>query len=69
MNKAFVYIPLSQETYITINSLKKENEPIQDFIKRLIEDYIIKRDIELIQREKMIELWDNEEDKIWEKIY
>ncbi len=64
-----VYIPLSQETYITINSLKKENEPIQDFIKRLIEDYIIKRDIELIQREKMIELWDNEEDKIWEKIY
>lgn len=64
-----VYIPLSQETFMTINSLKKENEPIQDFIKRLIEDYIIKRDIELIQREKMIELWDNEEDKIWEKIY
>ncbi len=64
-----VYIPLSQEIFTTINSLKKENEPIQDFIKRFIEDYIIKRDIELIQREKMIELWDNEEDKIWEKIY
>jgi hypothetical protein len=40
---------------------------VQDFIKRLIEDFIFQQDIELVQLEKMKELRDNEEDDIWNK--
>ena len=40
---------------------------MQDFIKRLIEKFIFQQDIELVQLEKMKELWDNEEDDIWNK--
>jgi hypothetical protein len=61
------YIPISQELIITIEKLKEKNETVQDFIKRLIEDFIFQQDIELVQLEKMKELWDNEEDDIWNK--
>ncbi len=62
------FVPLSQELVMTIQKLKDKNETIQDFIKRLIEDFILKQDVELIQLEKMKELWDNKEDTIWDKI-
>ena len=62
------YIPLSQELIMTIEQLKEKNESIQDFLKRLIEDFIFQQDIELAQLEKMKELWDNEEDSIWDKM-
>jgi hypothetical protein len=61
------YIPISQELIITIEKLKEKNETVQDFIKRLVEDFIFQQDIELVQLEKMKELWDNEEDDIWNK--
>ena len=61
------YIPISQELIITIEKLKEKNETMQDFIKRLIEKFIFQQDIELVQLEKMKELWDNEEDDIWNK--
>ena len=61
------YIPISQELIITIEKLKEKNETTQDFIKRLIEKFIFQQDIELVQLEKMKELWDNEEDDIWNK--
>jgi len=62
------YIPLPQELIMTIQQLKEENESVQDFLKRLIEDFIFQQDIELAQLEKMKELWDNEEDDIWNKL-
>jgi len=62
------YIPLPQELIIMIEQLKEKNESIQDFLKRLIEDFIFQQDIELAQLEKMKELWDNEEDSIWDKM-
>ncbi len=62
------YIPLSQELIMTIEQLKGKNESVQDFLKRLIEDFIFQQDIELSQLEKMKELWDNEEDSIWDKM-
>ncbi len=62
------YIPLSQELIMTIEQLKGKNESVQDFLKRLIEDFIFQQDIELAQLEKMKELWDNEEDSIWDKM-
>ena len=61
------YIPISQELIITIEKLKEKNETVQDFIKRLVGDFIFQQDIELVQLEKMKELWDNEEDDIWNK--
>ncbi len=62
------YIPLPQELIMTIEQLKEENESVQDFLKRLIEDFIFQQDIELAQLEKMKELWDNEEDSIWDRM-
>ena len=59
--------PISQELIITIEKLKEKNETMHDFIKRLIEKFIFQQDIELVQLEKMKELWDNEEDDIWNK--
>ncbi len=38
------------------------------FLRRLIENFIFQRDMEQAQMEKMRELWDNEEDMIWEKM-
>jgi len=61
------YIPISHELIITIEKLKEKNETVQDFIKRLVENFIFQQDIELVQLEKMKELWDNEEDDIWNK--
>ena len=61
------YIPISQELIITIEKLKEKNETVQDFIKRLIENFIFQQDMELVQLEKMKELWDNKEDDIWNK--
>ncbi|GAB6887856.1 hypothetical protein JCM13304A_13540 [Desulfothermus okinawensis JCM 13304] len=62
------YIPLSQDLIMIINCLKKDDETMQDFLRRLIENFIFQRDMEQAQMEKMRELWDNEEDMIWEKM-
>ena len=60
-------ILLKDKEYSEIEKLKEKNETMQDFIKRLIEKFIFQQDIELVQLEKMKELWDNEEDDIWNK--
>ena len=39
--------------------MKRKNETVQDFI--------FQQDMELAQLGKIIELWDNEEDDIWNK--
>ncbi len=62
------YIPISQELIMTIEKLKEKNETVEDFIKKLIEDFLFQQDIELVQLEKMKELWNNKEDKVWEKM-
>ena len=48
-------------------------EPYSDVIARLLslnpessEDIL--KTVELIQKEKMIELWDNEEDEVWNDV-
>ncbi len=68
MTEDITYIPLSQETLATIQKLKKEDESIQDFIKRVIENFLLQEDVESAQLEKMKELWDNKENDIWEKM-
>ena len=68
MMEDIAYIPISQELIITIEKLKGKQETIQDFIKRLIEEFAFQQDIELAQLEKMEELWNNEEDNIWDKM-
>ena len=62
------YIPISQELIMTIEKLKEKQESVQDFIKRLIEEFAFQQDIELAQLEKMRELWNNEEDNIWDNM-
>ena len=62
------YIPISQELIMTIEKLKEKQETVQDFIKRLIEKFAFQQDIELAQLEKMRELWNNEEDNIWDNM-
>ncbi len=62
------YIPISQELIMTIEKLKEKQETVQDFIKRLIEEFAFQQDIELAQLEKMRELWNNEEDNIWDSM-
>ncbi|MCD6213411.1 MAG: hypothetical protein J7J46_00360 [Candidatus Desulfofervidus sp.] len=62
------YIPISQELIMTIEKLKEKQETVQDFIKRLIEEFAFQQDIELAQLEKMRELWNNEEDNIWDNM-
>jgi len=66
MIEDIAYIPISQELIMTIEKLKGKQETVQDFIKRLIEEFVFQQDIELAQLEKMTELWDNEEDNIWD---
>ena len=63
-----VYIPISQELIMTIEKLKEKQETVQDFIKKLIEEFAFQQDIELAQLEKMRELWNNEEDNIWDNM-
>ncbi len=62
------FIPLPQQLIMTIEQLREENETIQVFLERLIKNFIFQQDIELAQLEKMEELWDNEEDNIWDKM-
>ncbi|SDN39951.1 hypothetical protein SAMN04488516_10213 [Desulfonauticus submarinus] len=68
MVEDIAYIPISQELIITIEKLKEKHESVQDFIKRLIEEFAFQQDIELAQLEKMTELWKNEEDNIWDNM-
>ena len=68
MIEDIAYIPISQELIITIEKLKEKHESVQDFIKRLIEEFAFQQDIELAQLEKMTELWKNEEDNIWDNM-
>ncbi len=68
MMEDIAYIPISQELIMTIEKLKEKQETVQDFIKRLIEEFAFQQDIELAQLEKMRELWNNEEDNIWDNI-
>ncbi|HEC92282.1 MAG TPA: hypothetical protein ENI51_04715 [Candidatus Atribacteria bacterium] len=68
MMEDIAYIPISQELIMTIEKLKEKQETVQDFIKRLIEEFAFQQDIELAQLEKMRELWNNEEDNIWDNM-
>ncbi|GAB6163296.1 hypothetical protein JCM12298_24560 [Desulfothermus naphthae] len=68
MMEDIAYIPISQELIMTIEKLKEKQETVQDFIKRLIEEFAFQQDIELAQLEKMRELWNNEEDNIWDSM-
>jgi len=68
MMEDIAYIPISQELIMTIEKLKEKQETVQDFIKRLIEKFAFQQDIELAQLEKMRELWNNEEDNIWDNM-
>ena len=68
MMEDIAYIPISQELIMTIEKLKEKQETVQDFIKKLIEEFAFQQDIELAQLEKMRELWNNEEDNIWDNM-
>jgi len=63
-----VYIPLPKETIVKINELKSKDEKIEDFIEKIIEEQFLMRETFFSQVEKMKELWDNEEDNIWDKL-
>ncbi len=67
-----VMIPIKEETKKKLDELKKDtNESYDLLLKKLIE---FKKKIEeneyfdKIQEEKMKELWDNEEDEVWENV-
>ncbi len=63
-----VFIPISKELLETIENFKEKEESVQDFIERLLETFSFQKDIEMLQIEKMRELWDNEEDEIWDRL-
>ena len=63
-----VYIPISKELLETIENFKEKEESVQDFIERLLETFSFQKDIEILQTEKMKELWDNEEDEVWDHL-
>lgn len=63
-----VYIPISKELLETIESFKKKEESVQDFIERMLETFSLQKDVELLQAEKMEELWNNEEDSVWDNL-
>ena len=63
-----IYIPLPKETIVKINELKSKDEKIEDFIEKIIEEQFLMRETFFSQVEKMKELWDNEEDNIWDKL-
>jgi len=63
-----IYVPLSQEIVSKIGQLKSKNEKIEEFIERLVEEQFLMKETNQIQLEKMKELWDNEEDNIWDKL-
>ncbi len=63
-----IYIPLSKETIVKINELKSNNEKIEDFIERIVEEQFLIKEVFYSQAEKMKELWDNKEDDIWDKL-
>ena len=68
MASNMVYVPLSEETLTFIEKLKSTSEDIDTFLKKLLGERIYQEDIELMQAEKMKELWDNETDEIWNNI-
>ena len=47
MFEDIAYIPISQELIMTIEKLKGKQESVQDFIKKLIEEFAFQQDIEL----------------------
>jgi hypothetical protein len=63
-----VYIPLSQDTISKIEKLKNKDEGIKEFIEKLVEEKIMVKEVSTLQIEKMKELWDNEEDEIWNNL-
>jgi len=63
-----VYIPLSQDTISKIERLKTKNEGVGEFIERLVEEKIMAKEVYTLQIEKMKELWNNEEDEIWNNL-
>jgi hypothetical protein len=63
-----VYIPLSEETVALMEQLRKQKEDWDSFIRRYFQNQLLEQDWEMIQNEKMKELWDNEYDEIWDGI-
>ena len=51
-----------------MEQLRKQKEDWDSFIKRYFQNQLLEQDWEIIQNEKMKELWDNEYDKIWDGI-
>ncbi len=63
-----VYIPLSQDIISKIERLKNKDEEVKEFIEKLVEEKIMAKEVSALQIEKMKELWDNEEDEIWNNL-
>jgi predicted transcriptional regulator len=63
-----VYIPLSQDTISKIERLKNKDEEVKEFIEKLVEEKIMAKEVYTLQIEKMKELWNNEEDEIWNNL-
>jgi hypothetical protein len=63
-----VYIPLSQDTISKTERLKNKDEGVKEFIEKLVEEKIMTKEAFALQIEKMKELWDNEEDEIWNNL-
>ena len=63
-----VYLPVDQELLVLLEHLREDSESVQDVIKRLVEEKLFLRDFDALQAEKMKELWDNEDDEIWNNL-
>ena len=57
-----VCISLPRETILKIQMLKSRDEKVEDFIEKLVEEQFMMKEINLLQAEKMEELWNNELD-------
>lgn len=68
MTESVVYVPLSEETLSFVEKFKKADEDIDTFLRRLLEEKIYQKDIEIVQLEKMKELWDNKSDEAWNNL-
>ena len=63
-----VCISLPRETILKIQMLKSRDEKVEDFIEKLVEEQFMMKEINLLQAEKMEELWDNEKDAVWDSL-
>ena len=63
-----VCISLPRETILKIQMLKSKGEKVEDFIEKLVEEQFMMKEINLLQAEKMEELWNNEKDAVWDSL-